>query len=51
MTENLFNRELHYQSMMSICQAMRKAGAMSDEDFAKAEALLNAKYMPVFRIA
>ena len=50
MNENLFNRELHYQSVMSICIAMRKAGTMSESDFARAEKMMYEKYKPIFRI-
>ena len=49
MTQQLFERELHYQAMMSVCRSMQKKGVMSDKDVAEAERLLNEKYQPIFR--
>ena len=49
MTQPLFERELQYQTMMSICRSMQKRGFMSDTDVATAENLLHEKYRPVFR--
>lgn len=49
MTQQLFDRELQYQAMMSICRSMQKKGIMSDKDVAEAERLLNEKYQPIFR--
>lgn len=49
MTQDLFDRELQYQTMMAICRRMQKQGILSDQDVADAEELLNAKYKPVFR--
>ena len=47
MTQQLFERELHYQAMMSVCRSMQKKGIMSDKDIAEAERLLNEKYKPI----
>lgn len=49
MTQQLFDRELQYQTMMSVCRSMQKKGVMSEKDVAAAEILLNEKYRPVFR--
>lgn len=49
MTQELFNRELQYQTMMVICRRMQKQGILSDQDVAKVENLLYDKYKPVFR--
>ena len=49
MTQQLFERELHYQAMMSVCRSMQTKGIMSDKDIAEAERLLNEKYKPIFR--
>ena len=49
MTQQLFERELQYQTMMSVCRVMQKNGVMTEKDVAEAERLLNEKYQPVFR--
>ena len=49
MTQQLFERELQYQTMMAICKSMQKRGVMSEADVSSAENLLNEKYRPVFR--
>ena len=50
MNQQLFERELQYQTMMSICKSMQKRGFMSEKDVQAAESLLNEKYRPVFRV-
>ena len=49
MTQQLFDREVQYQTMMTICKSMQKKGVMSEKDVAAAERLLYEKYRPVFR--
>jgi hypothetical protein len=49
MTQQLFERELHYHTMLSVCRVLQKKGVLSEKDFAAAEYLLNEKYKPVFR--
>ena len=49
MTQQLFERELQYQTMMSVCRSMQKKDIMSEKDVAEAERLLNEKYQPIFR--
>ena len=49
MNQQLFERELQYQTMMAICKSMQKRGIMSETDVSTAERLLNEKYQPVFR--
>lgn len=51
MNQQLFERELQYQVMISICKSMQKRGILTEKDIAKAEHLLNEKYHPVFRAA
>ena len=49
MSQQLFERETQYQTMMAICKSMQRRGVMSEEDVAAAENLLNEKYKPIFR--
>lgn len=49
MTQQLFERELQYQTMMSVCRSMQNKGVLSEKDVADAERLLNEKYQPIFR--
>ena len=49
MTQQLFDRELQYQTMMFVCRILWNHGAMSEKDIVIAEHLLNRKYRPVFR--
>lgn len=51
MNQQLFERELQYQTMMVICKSMQKRGTMSETDVAAAEKMLDEKYHPVFRTA
>lgn len=51
MNRQLFERELQYQIMITICKSMQKRGIISEKDIVKAEHLLNEKYHPVFRAA
>lgn len=46
-----FDRETRYQVMQSILRNMLSTGIISEEDFAKAECLLNDMYQPIFRDA
>lgn len=49
MTQQLFDRELQYQTMMGVCRVLWDRGALSENDIVIAEFLLNEKYRPVFR--
>ena len=49
MKSERFEREMRYQTMLSISRSMLGRGLISDEDFAKIERLLNEKYQPIFR--
>lgn len=49
MTQQLFDRELQYQTMMVVCRILRSYETFSDKDIVIAEFLLNEKYRPVFR--
>lgn len=49
MTQQLFERELQYQTMMSVCRSMQKKGILSEMDVVAAERMLNEKYQPIFR--
>ena len=42
-----FERELRYQTMLSICRSLLKAGILSQADFDDAERRLRAKYQPI----
>ena len=44
MTQQLFDRELQYQTMMVVCRILRSYGTFSDKDIVVAEFLLNEKY-------
>ena len=46
-----FERELRYQTMISICRSLLKAGILSQADFDEAERYLRAKYQPIFTAA
>ena len=49
MNQNLFIRELRYQTMLAICRSMVKSGALTPQVWSQTEKLLNEKYYPVFR--
>ena len=39
-----FERELRYQTMLSLCRSLLKSGILSQSDFNEAERCLRAKY-------
>ena len=43
-----FERELRYQTMLSLCHSLLKSGILSQADFDEAERCLRAKYQPIF---
>ena len=46
-----FERELRYQTMLSLCHSLLKSGILSQSDFDEAERYLHAKYQPIFTAA
>ena len=48
MDKERFEKELRYQTMMSICCSLRQKGVLSEADFMVAEAFLREKYEPIF---
>ena len=46
-----FERELRYQTMLSLCHSLLKSGILSQSDFNEAESCLRAKYQPIFTAA
>ena len=46
-----FERELRYQTMLSLCHSLLKSGILSQADFDEAERCLRAKYQPIFTAA
>ena len=46
-----FERELRYQTMLSLCHSLLKSGILSQSDFNDAERRLRAKYQPIFTAA
>ena len=49
MNQQLFERELQYHTMLSICRSMQKKGIISEKDIVETERVVNEKYRPVFR--
>lgn len=48
MTDELFDREFRYQTMLSVFQSMLKNGLISQDDFMHAEVEIRMKYCPIF---
>ena len=46
-----FERELRYQTMLSLCRSHLKYGILSKADFDEVERCLRAKYQPIFTAA
>lgn len=46
-----FERELSYQTMLSISRRMLTNNLISDKEYTEIEQMLNEKYQPIFRAA
>lgn len=48
-SEERFDRELRYQSIMAVTCKLQETGVLDEKDVARAEKIFNEKYNPIYR--